>query len=178
MGYGTIELTVENDSLFAISPSLKLWLNHYHYDTFQPIEVVDGKVDMDISYNEFLVNFSANSQGDIESLSAHFEPAIENPIVFDRKLNKIDIDKETLEKYVGNYELTADIIVKTYIKGDVLYVFVPGQPEYELYPITTDKFVFKILDGYKLEFIIDNKGKVIEISFIQPNGIFNYKKIK
>ena len=40
------------------------------------------------------------------------------------------------------------------------------------------KFVFKILDGYKLEFIIDNKGKVIEISFIQPNGIFNYKKIK
>ncbi len=178
LGYGTIELIVENDSLFAISPYLKLWLNHYHYDTFQPVEVVDGKVDMDISYNEFLVTFSANGQGDIESLSAHFEPAIENPIVFDRKLNKIDVDKETLEKYVGNYELSADIIVNTYIKGDVLYVFVPGQPEYELYSIATDKFAFKILDGYKLEFKIDNKGKVIEISFIQPNGIFNYKKIK
>ena len=174
-----LELTVvENDSLFAISPYLKLWLNHYHYDTFQPIEVVDGKVDMDISYNQFLVTFSANGQGDIESLSAHFEPAIENPILFDRKLNKIDIDKETLEKYVGNYELSADIIVNTYIKGDVLYVFVPGQPEYELYPIATDKFAFKILDGYKLEFKIDNKEKVIEISFIQPNGIFKAKKIK
>ena len=60
------------------------------------------------------------------------------------------MDKETLEKYVGNYELTADIIVNTYIKGDVLYVFVPGQPEYELYPIAIDKFAFKILDGYKL----------------------------
>ena len=94
------------------------------------------------------------------------------------RINKIDIDKETLEKYVGNYELTADIIVNTYIKVDVLYVFVPGQPEYELYPIDNDKFVFKIIAGYKLEFIIDNKGKVIEISFIQPNGIFNYKKIK
>ena len=36
LGYGKLELVVENDSLFAISPYLKLWLNHYHYDTFQP----------------------------------------------------------------------------------------------------------------------------------------------
>ena len=117
-----------------------------------------------------------NSQGDIKSLSVHFEPAIEDPILFDRKLNKIEIDKIVLEKYVDDYQLTSDIIVNTYIKNDVFYVFVPGQPEYELYPIAVDKFAFKILDGYKLEFKIDNKGKVVEVLFIQPNGIFKAKK--
>ena len=155
-----------------------MWLNHYHYDTFQPVEVVDGKVDMNKSYNEFLFNFSTNSLGDINSLSSQLDPAIENPIVFERKPNKLDVDKEILEKYVGEYRLSSDVIIKIFFKGDILYAFIPDQSDYELYPIDEHIFAIKILDGYKLEFEVNDKGKVLEVSFIQPNGIFKAKRIK
>ncbi len=179
LGYGKIELFVTNDSLFAITPYIKMWLNHYHYDTFQPVMIVDGKVDINKKgIINFLFNFSTNSLGDINSLSSQLEPAIENPIVFERKPNKLDVDKKILEKYVGEYSLSSDVIVKIFFKGDILYAFIPDQSDYELYPIDEHIFAIKILDGYKLEFEVNDKGKVLDVSFIQPNGIFKAKRIK
>jgi len=35
-GYGTFEIKVENDSMYAQFPTIKFWLEHYHYDTFIP----------------------------------------------------------------------------------------------------------------------------------------------
>ena len=105
-----------------------------------------------------------------------FEPSIDEPIVFGRELKEVNVNKETIGRYVGEYQLTSQVITKVYLKDEVLYLFVPGQPEYELYPIGNNKFVLKILEGYKLEFILDKKGKVTEVLFIQPNGTFKAKK--
>jgi len=176
LGYGTIEITTKNDSLFLTSPYRKLWLSHYHYDTFLPYELNDGKVDMEASYDNFLITFYNNNQGEISRIESQFEQSIENPIVFDKKLKELEVEKGNLEKYVGNYKFNSSSGCKTYLKDDILYVFVPGQPEYELYPIEEHVFAFKILDGYKVEFKVNNKGKVTEISFIQPNGTFNAKR--
>ena len=41
--------------------------------------------------------------------------------------------------------------------------------------IETD--VFKILDGYKVEFKVNKKEKVTEILFIQPNGTFKANRV-
>ena len=83
-GYGTIELLKKEDSLFAVTPYITMWLDHYHYDTFVPVEVVDGKVDTLLSYNDFLIKFSLNDRGEANSLSVKFEVAIEEPIEFKR----------------------------------------------------------------------------------------------
>ena len=176
LGYGTVEITTKNDSLFLTSPYRKLWLSHYHYDTFLPYELNDEKVDMEASYDNFLITFYNNNQGEISRIESQFEQSIENPIVFDKKLKELEVEKGNLEKYVGNYKFNSSSGCKTYLKDDILYVFVPGQPEYELYPIEEHVFAFKILDGYKVEFKVNNKGKVTEISFIQPNGTFNAKR--
>lgn len=176
LGYGSVEITTKNDSLFLTSPYRKLWLSHYHYDTFLPYELNDGKVDMEASYDNFLITFYNNNQGEISRIESQFEQSIENPIVFDKKLKELEVEKGNLEKYVGNYKFNSNSGCKTYLKDDILYVFVPGQPEYELYPIEEHVFAFKILDGYKVEFKVNNKGKVTEISFIQPNGTFNAKR--
>ena len=176
LGYGTLEITTKNDSLFLKSPYKKLWLSHYHYDTFLPYELKEGKVDMEASYDNFLITFYNNDQGEIINLTSKFEQSIEDPILFKKKLKELEVKKENLEKYVGNYKFNSSSGCKTYLKDDVLYVFVPGQPEYELYPIKEHVFAFKILDGYKVEFKVDKKGKVNEISFIQPNGTFNAKR--
>ncbi len=172
-GYGKFTLKVENDSLFAQFPLKKLWFKHYHYDIFVPYEVVDSKMDS-TQTSELRINFITNDSGEISGLKAKFEAALD-PLIFKRKPNEIEIDKEVLKKYVGEYDLSS-ITTKVYLKGDVLYLFVPGQPEYELFPTASNKFSIKALDGYKIEFVKDEKGAFNEVLFIQPNGTFKAKR--
>jgi hypothetical protein len=84
------------------------------------------------------------------------------------------VDKGTLEKYVGEYEL-GGMTAKFYLKGESLFLFVPGQPEYELVPTGNHKFSIKSLDGFKIEFVRSD-DKVTEAVFVQPNGTFKAKR--
>jgi hypothetical protein len=60
------------------------------------------------------------------------EPALLDAIEFKRTAVKIDVDKDVLSRYVGEYEL-GGMIAKFYLKGgETLFLTVPGQPEYEL----------------------------------------------
>ena len=96
-------------------------------------------------------------------------------IAFKRTPNTINVDADTLEQYVGKYDLMGTEI-KAYVKDQkVLYVLVPGQPEYELVPIAEHKFNFKILEGFKVEFI-QTDGNIDQVKFIQPNGTFVGKR--
>jgi hypothetical protein len=53
---------------------------------------------------------------------------------------------------------------------------VPGQPEYELMNVDTNKFALKILDGYFILFDVTDKNVTTALTFIQPNGNFKAKK--
>ena len=65
---------------------------------------------------------------------------------------------------------------KIYLKGgNTLFLFVPGQPEYELFATGTHKFSIKNLEGFKLEFMEGEKG-ISDVNFIQPNGTFKATK--
>lgn len=173
-GYGEFDITLERDSLFANFKLMKLWLKHYHYDTFEPFEVEETGIDTTDS-GPLRFKFETNVAGDISSMSAQIEPALSDPIIFDRTPNTIDLDAETLERYVGLYELMGTEI-KTYIKDEnVLYVFVPGQPEYELLAVEEHLFNFKIVDGFKVKFT-EEDGKITALTFIQPNGNFTAKR--
>ena len=152
-------------------PLTELWLKHYHYDIFEPFEVKDTGIDTTGFINgNFRFNFSTNNTGEISGLDIKLEPTID-PIKFDRQPIKADVPKEILETYTGEYEL-AGTTAKVYLKKDsTLYLFVPGQPEYELYHTGPKKFSIKILDGYSVEFV-EEAGKNTAILFIQPNGTF------
>jgi CubicO group peptidase (beta-lactamase class C family) len=173
-GYGKFEVTVENDSLMTTLNDEKIFINHFHYDTFELIDYSDGKVDSTEIGSSLKVNFKTNESGDIESLTTSIEPTTE-AIVFKRTPNTIEVDAKTLEQYVGNYDLAGQV-VKFYIKDEnILYAFLKGQPEYELVPTDEHKFNLKILDGYKVEFV-EVKGMITTVKFIQPNGVFSAKK--
>lgn len=169
-GYGSFEIKLKNDSLFTELNGNKQYMNHYHYDTFEFIDYEDGKVDTKAIGSSLKITFSTNEAGDIDYGRVGIEPMVD-PIPLKRKPNTIDVDTETLEQYVGKYDLMGTEI-KAYIKDEnVLYVFVPGQPEYALVPTAEHKFNFKTLEGFKVEFVEDD-GKISEVKFIQPNGTF------
>ncbi|MFT5216035.1 MAG: CubicO group peptidase (beta-lactamase class C family) [Glaciecola sp.] len=170
-GYGDFDVKVERDSLFAEFKLMKLWLKHYHYDVFEPFEVDEIGIDTTDS-GPLRFKFVMNTSGDISSMEAQIEPAIPEAISFKRKPNLIEVDKETLERYTGLYDL-GGTEVKVYIKNDkTLFVFLPGQPEYELLAVAKHKFNLKILDGYKVEFTEAEDGSIKELAFVQPNGVF------
>lgn len=171
-GYGTFEVVFKNDSLFAMLPNHAWWLNHYHYDYFEPFE--KDKDGFDTSNHSDPLQFNTNVTGDIESASLVFEPGLK-PIVFMRADKAKDISQDSLKKYEGEYDF-GGAVAKVYIKGKSLYLFVPGQPEYELAAIDTNLFSLKGLSGYKVKFNTDASGNITELQSIQPNGTFTAKK--
>ena len=173
-GYSKFEVILENDSLFAQMPLMKLWLRHYHYDVFEPFEVKDTGIDT-TDNGGLRVNFSAKNSGEIANLKMNLEPTLD-PIEFKHELKAVDLDKAELEKYVGDYEL-AGTTSKFYLKGgETLYLFVEGQPEYELIALGEHTFSIRNLDGFKIKFVESEEGAINEVLFIQPNGTFTAKR--
>jgi CubicO group peptidase (beta-lactamase class C family) len=169
-GYGNFDIMLEGDSLFAQFPLLKFWLKHYHYDVFETYLVEDSGIDV-TDPSTLRINFSTNNTGEISGLKVKFEPTID-ALEFKHKPVELEVNSETLQQYVGEYSLSGTTI-KVYIKrGRTLYVFVPGQPEYELFATAPHKFSIKMLDGYSLLFSEGENGKIDGVSFIQPNGTF------
>ena len=173
-GYGTFEIKLENDSLYADFKRLKLYLKHYHYNIFEPHIVEEFGLDT-VSFASLLFNFTTNNLGDISAVKIELEPTLD-PIVFKRSPNSIEVDLSTLESYVGEYELSG-LVIKIYIKNDnTLHAFVKGQPEYELTATAQHKFSLKALEGFKIEFLETEDKSINELLMIQPNGTFKAKR--
>jgi CubicO group peptidase (beta-lactamase class C family) len=175
-GYGTMEVFAKMDSLFFRSPNKLIWLKHYHYDVFQPVEIdpVDGIDTTDNEGGQMFIQFNTAVNGDINSLSANLESALK-PLEFTRKVKELATTAAEIRKFEGEYEI-ANVTAKVYSKGNTLYLFVPGQPDYELVAVGNNKFKFKKLDGYSLEFINNDNDQVTAVSFVQPNGTFKATK--
>lgn len=171
-GYGTFDISIKGDSLFAHFKLKKYYLHHVHYDVFEPLEVTASGIEISEESNQIRFNFSSNNSGEITLAHLNIEPGLDHPIEFKHAPNIIHVDKATLEKYVGEYNLPG-VKVKVYIKNEkILYFFVPGQPEYELLPTGEHKFAFKALEGFKLEFFEAPDKSIKELDLIQPNGTF------
>ena len=173
-GYGKFKISISHDSVFASMGTYQYWLKHYHYDVFQPFELTNHKIDT-AKENNTRLNFRTGVNGEIESVEiTGFEPSLK-PLEFVRQPNTKEIKPEELKKYVGDYELSG-MIAKVFIKdGKTLFLFVPGQPEYELLYLGNNKFSIKSLNGYKVEFE-ENNGAIAACSFVQPNGTFKAKR--
>ncbi len=175
-GYGSIDVEIKNDSLFAHIPNNNWWLRHYHYDVFEPLDI-DPHTGIDTSDGGTPIQFNMSAAGEIESIAMVMEGGLK-PIVFDRAPKPKEISKDSLQKYAGDY-LLSGITLSVSIKNDkTLYMLVPGQPEYELVPVDTNKFSIKTLSGFTVQFNTNDKGEIIELLSIQPNGTFKATRKK
>jgi CubicO group peptidase (beta-lactamase class C family) len=174
-GYGDIEIFLKNDTLFGQTPKDTFWLRHYHYDVFEA-KGIDKTTGPDTTAGGISFNFSTSVAGKIESILMPVEPSLK-PLEFSYKPKAKAISKEDLEKYVGEYELPG-VMAKVYLKGTILFVFVPGQPEYETIATGNHSFKLKVLDGFSVKFDVSDKNEVTGVSFIQPNGTFKAPRKK
>ncbi len=168
-GYGEFNITNKNDSLFANFKLKTFYLRHLHYDVFEFLEVTKTGID---TTDPSPLNFISSNSGDISLVRIKMEEALDHPIEFKYKPSIIDVDKATLERYVGDYGFSENPM-KIYIKNETkLYLFIEGEPEYELLATDKHKFSFKALEGFKLEFIESDDKSLNEIVVRQPEGTF------
>ncbi|MCC6462916.1 MAG: serine hydrolase [Saprospiraceae bacterium] len=169
-GYGKLVLSLRNDSLFARTPYVNFYLQHYHYDIFKPISMLEG---LDLEEDSPIrLQFTTDLKGDVTQLHAiGLEPSVDE-ILFVKKATAVAVGKNELEKYCAEYEL-AGMVCKIYLRPDnTLMVFVPGQPDYETIPVGNHEFNLKAIDGYSVRFEMDAAGAATAVNFIQPNGTF------
>jgi len=167
-GYGLVKIGLKGDGLeLSINKLGPFPLEHYHYDVFQvpeePNSVAAGEK----------IQFEMNKKGDIERVSAMLEPAIGEDIAFTRAPEKISA--EALQTLTGEYLLGPQTITVS-LSGETLHLTVPGQPQYELVPTKGLSFDIKGLPGFSVDFQKDGSGKITEVVFNQPNGVFHAKR--
>lgn len=174
-GYGQAKLFIEHDTLWLdyneAGQRTKSYLQHYHYDVFR----IRSTEEVEEATESQKIKFNIDNKGDIISFETAMEAGVKD-IVFSKLPPSIKVTKESLEKYVGEYQLPG-AIAKVYIRGEnTLMVLVPGQPDYELVPTKLHEFDFKILKGFSVKFDVNDKNESTQLSFIQPNGTFKAKR--
>jgi CubicO group peptidase (beta-lactamase class C family) len=177
-GYGQVKIFRERDTMWMdyneAGERTKSYLQHYHYDVFR----IRSTEETEDSKDATKIRFNTGADGKISSLEAQLEPTVKD-IMFEKLTASINVKKTDLEKFVGDYELAPGVFAKFYIKGEkTLYAFIEGQPEYELLPTAKNKFDLKVLKGYSVQFEENEKGDILSVSFIQPNGTFKAPKKK
>lgn len=174
-GYGRFDISLKEDSLFANFKRTKFYLKHVHYDIFEPFEVTEYGIDT-TDTGPLKFNFSTNDGGEIATVRMKIEPALDQPIEFKREPEILELEISKLKIYEGEYELSG-MVIKVYTKDDNgLYMFVPGQPEYQLLASEKDLFILKDLEGYKAKFTDSGNGEISELVLLQPNGTFKAKR--
>ena len=77
----------------------------------------------------------------------------------DKLLKLVTIDPRILSDYVGSYSLNPDMQLTIKSENDQLFVMVPGQPFFPVYPTGRDEFALKVVDA-QLSFVRNQEGKV------------------
>lgn len=172
-GYSNFSIELRHDSLYAKYNAYDIQLQHFHYDQFNA-KVLGPLFEDD---NPILLSFLLNNRGDVDRFTAALEAGVKD-IEFKKQPKIIALGKSDLDKYTGEYELSG-IAVKVYTKKDsTLFLFVTGQPEYELIPVGKDEFNLKGMTGYSVKFDVSDKGEATALYSIQPNGTFKATRKK
>ena len=165
-GYGKLKLTLADGKLvFNYNAFKDVPVEHHHYSTFNAV----GGGDL----GEVPLTFHANGEGEIDVVSAPFEPTLAD-IRFER-IEEL-ASPASIDDYVGKYEAGGKVM-EIFKEGKVLRLRIANQPLHTLVP--RGDSVFGLQGGgdqYKLTFKRDNKGNVDRFISEQPNGVFVIKK--
>lgn len=168
-GYGDLIVFLEEGRLAFTYNDITTPLEHWHYETF------NAKRADDPTFEDTKLTFRTDVNGYVAEFEIPIEPTLEET-VFKKKPDAKYFNAVYLVKFVGKYTLINDTFTVS-LKGDSLTLFLPGQPEYDLVPVLGDEFIFKQVKIVSVKFLTDEKDNVIAAEFIQPNGIFEAKRV-
>jgi CubicO group peptidase (beta-lactamase class C family) len=167
-GYGTFEVTMEDDSLVGRYGRFRSTLRHDQYDVFELHPEVGG------DEQTFKVKFDMAMDGTIDEAKIPIEPAVD-PIVFTRTADEALTSTDYLQQFTGEYALRGQTLTVRLRGDDTLTLTVPGQPTYTLEPTAENSFTLKDQPGFRVEFKMTDETAA-QMVLHQPNGTFTAER--
>lgn len=87
------------------------------------------------------------------------------------ELNAFQPDVTALENFTGNYGERQI----TFANGELFYQRT-GRPKFKMVPMSDDMFMFKEIEYFRVKFIKDSSGNVVELQGIYDNGDLDISK--
>jgi len=172
-GYGKMQVEIKEGNLLATYNGISSLLEHWHYDVFA---IKQDLQDLLVSREGMKFSFHNNLDGNIEELHVPFESNTSD-IVFKKKVQGQFNDLDYFRQFTGMYEIYG-ISVEIAIRNRGLVSIIPGQPLYELIPLSENEFVVKSNSNYLVRFIKDDEGQVKEVLLVLPYGAYSADKVK
>jgi hypothetical protein len=168
-GYGDLKVTLANGKLAFTYNGIVTPLEHWHYETFNGLRGTDP------TFEDFKLLFRTDVNGRVSALEAQMEATLD-AIVFEKKPAARLFDPAYLQKFTGCYSLL-DQVFTVSLKGNELKLVVPGAPELDMVPGLDEEFTLKQAKMLILRFKTGAQNEVVALELIQPNGIFEAKRI-
>jgi CubicO group peptidase (beta-lactamase class C family) len=89
---------------------------------------------------------------------------------------EIQVAAKTLEKYVGQYQLTPQLLMKVTLEDGKLLAQVSTQPKIELFAESETVFFFKVVNA-QVTFVVNAQGEVTGLVFRQGGADIPAKKL-
>jgi CubicO group peptidase (beta-lactamase class C family) len=89
----------------------------------------------------------------------------------------VEVDEETLKRYVGKYEYPGLGVLTVRRDGGKLLAQMTGQPEFELYAKANDEFFWKVVVA-EIKFVLGDGGKVEKAVHKQGGATIEAKKME
>jgi len=169
-GYGDLKVTLKGTQLGFTYNGITTPLSHWHYETFN-----GGKAE-DPTFEDMKLTFRTDVNGNVVGVAVPFEASLDD-IYFAKKPDARLSDPAYLKTLVGSYTLASQTVTVS-LKGNVLTLFIPGQPVYDLVPEVGGEFSLKVAKVFRVRFLEDVKGQVTGLEVSQPGGVFEYKRTK
>lgn len=170
-GYGTLAIRLEDSALSMTFNGISSPLEHWHYDVFSGAEVEGDK-----TFEDQKLIFRGDVNGEIAAVETVFEPKVD-AIVFKRRPDAKLFDPDYLRRLTGAFELRGQRVTVE-LAGGVLTATVPGQPRYTLEPDVSGRFVLKEYSLISVDFTVEGDGEATALTFYQPNGVFEAKRME
>jgi CubicO group peptidase (beta-lactamase class C family) len=172
-GYGRVSVQLTDGKLAATYNDITSVLDHWHYDVFS---IVEDSEDLLVSREGTKFTFRNNLNGDIEELLIPFEPKTAD-IVFKKVPDGNFSNLGYFRQFLGIYEIY-NISVEITIRDRALVAIIPGQPIYELLPLSENEFSVKSMASYNVRFVKGVDEQVDEVLLILPYGSYSAQKVK
>lgn len=98
------------------------------------------------------------------------------PVVKPAPLEAKAVSSAALEAIVGLYDLHGAILAVTR-EGEHAYVQLPGQPKFEIYPLSETEYFLKVVDA-RITFVQDASGKVVEAINHQDGQVAHGRRVE
>ena len=169
-GYGELNVFLKNEQLHFVFNQIITPLEHWHYETF------NGQRGTDPTFEDMKIIFRTDINGRVSALEAPFEPTLEE-IKFQKQPDPKYYDPSYLSRFTGTYNLGVQTL-QVNLKGDILTLIIPGQPEYELIPDLGGEFILDRAKAIRVSFKTDETGSAKALMVIQAGGVYQAEKVK